>query len=1637
MISGQVGAQSDGIEIGGSGADNNLIYGNYIGTNFDGTLAIGNARHGVVIYNGVQGTKVGGTGTGEGNIISGNTVHGVVIDGNGISTTTANVVQGNLIGLNAAGAATLGNGDSGVRILGGAGVNTIGGITAAARNVISGNVDGIYIQDADGITIQGNYIGTDVTGLLDRGNSDRGVQLESGANNTFIGGTTAAARNVISGNDNDGIIISDGASPGTGTTGTVIQGNFVGVGADGTTAVGNGTNGVRITTESGHTIGGTVAGAGNVIAHNGKDGVMIQDSAANMNSILGNVIHANAEEGIDLGNNGVTGNDVGDPDSGSNSLQNYPLLASALSDGSSTITIDGSINTTAGTAYRIEFFASTTADVSDYGEAERFLGATDVTTDGSGNATFSVPLSAAVGFGEFITATATVDLGAGNYGDTSEFAQNVKATLTNNPPMVSLTNTTTTLAEDTDTSTAVKVADILVMDDALGANVLSLVGTDAANFEIVGNELRLKAATTLDFETQNSYAVTVQVDDTSVGGMPDDTANCTLSITNVNEAPSDVSLDNATVAENAAGVVIGSVTVTDEDAGDSHTWSVSDARFEIVAGQLRLKAGQALDYETEPTVNITLTATDTGGLSYNELFAIAVTDVNEAPSHIALDNVTVAENAAGVVIGNVTVTDEDAGDSHTWLVSDARFEIVAGQLRLKAGQALDHEPEPTVNVTLTATDAGGLSYNELFAITVTDVNEAPSDIALDNATAAENAAGAVIGSVTVTDEDAGDSHTWSVSDARFEIVAGQLRLKAGQALDYETEPTVSITLTATDTGGLSYNELFAITVTDANEAPSDIALNNVTVAENAAGVVIGNVAVTDEDAGDSHTWSVSDARFEVVAGQLRLKAGQALDHESEPTVDVTLTATDAGGLSYSEPFAITVTDVNDHAPAAIDDAYAVDEAGTLTIAAPGVAANDSDADGDVLTFSVVSGPANGTLTLNTDGSFTYTHDGGETPSDSFTYQVDDGFGGVDNAVVSLTVNPINDAPAAAGDSYVVIQGAALDVTAATGVLFNDTDAEGDPLSVSVLTGPTNGTLSLNADGSFIYTHDNSLTVNDSFTYQVADGNGGIGTAAVNFTITMTNTAPVAAGESYNVDEGATLTVAAPGLIANDADSDGDPLTATLLTGPDNGTLTLNTDGSFTYNHDGSETASDSFAYQVADGNGGSAVATVMLAINPVNDVPTVSSSGPLATLESVPLVFSTANGTALNVDDMDAQGNPVMVTLSASNGVFTLAQTSGLTFGVGDGMDDPAMTIVGTLDDIRAAWDGLEYRPQANFIGAATIQITIDDQGHVGSGGPRTASTSVVVDVTPDNAPRTRGDNLGVPFGEPASGNVLTNDTDAEGDPLTATLVQSPAHGTLLFHADGSFTYTPHRGFVGVDSFTYLASDGVSMSQEADVSISVGFAAASVPSAPPTRNDGTADDEDLEPATTILPPMTATIAEDLGAPIIVSASYGRNRDDAQSAVVTEVRDAGSVTLADLDPNISAGSFTRSFYFAGGIDVEILSPELPVTATPATFSTAWLCQQMSEIAAQLESDSCTVTLGQIAFTTTATALSVGYVIWSIRSGYLLASMMTAMPAWQRVDPLPVLDFVRAKQNKHRRRQETGRTGKSLLESILGE
>jgi titin len=448
----------------GTGSSGNLVQGNLIGTDVTGTHALANGSDGVTISdNGTMNNTVGGTVAGARNLIAGNGRGGVYIS----SGSSGNLVQGNFIGTDVSGTLSLGN-VFGLFISGmGTTGNLIGGEVPGARNIISGSTmnDGLAIGDsAANNVVQGNYIGIDVSGTKALPNAIDGVAVDAGATGNTVGGTLAGYRNVISGNARDGINIG----PNTAASGNVIQGNFIGVDSSGTIALGNGFHGLAIHSGSANNlVGGTAAGAGNVIAYNLSSGVSLSDGFPTGNVVQGNSILGNADNGVRIilgaygntiggtdpaarniiaynGNDGVlvdtgTGNailhnsihDSGNLGielvNGGNNNQSFPVVSSATSDGSST-TIVGTLTSTPDATYTLEFFANSVPNPSGYGEGETSLGIWTVTTDDSGNASFTATFGSGDTSGQWIAATAN---DPGN--NTSSFSQDVIVNSTGSP----------------------------------------------------------------------------------------------------------------------------------------------------------------------------------------------------------------------------------------------------------------------------------------------------------------------------------------------------------------------------------------------------------------------------------------------------------------------------------------------------------------------------------------------------------------------------------------------------------------------------------------------------------------------------------------------------------------------------------------------------------------------------------------------------------------------------------------------------------------------------------------------------------------------------------------------------------------------------------------------------------------------------------------------------------------------------------------------------------------------------------------------------------------------------------------------------------------------------------------------------
>ena len=498
----------------------------------------------------------------------------------------------------------------------------------------------------------------------------------------------------------------------------------------------------------------------------------------------------------------------------------------------------------------------------------------------------------------------------------------------------------------------------------------------------------------------------------------------------------------------------------------------------------------------------------------------------------------------------------------------------------------------------------------------------------------------------------------------------------------------------------------------------------------------------------------------------------------------TYRANDGASDSNVATVTITVVHVN-HAPVAANQTLQLNEDGSVTFAL-----NASDVDGDTLTFDVVAAPRNGTLSGNAP-NLTYRPNAGFYGQDSLSFVASDGQSVSNHATVTFDVAHVNHAPLGRPDSYSTDEDTPLTV-AAPGVLSNDVDDAGDILSAVLVGLPAHGTVSLQSDGSFGYAPFANYFGQDSFQYQPRDNADPTLSGApvtVDITINPVNDAPVATLDFYSTDEDMPLTVAAPGVLANDGDVDGDTLTAQLVSAPAHGQIDLKADGSFVYTPTLNFNGGDSFTYRVSDGALQSEPVKVWLTVEAVNDAP----------------VAYDVDGGSIRAGDYGAGK------LRATDPDNTI---SALTFAL---VDAPAH------GEATVSADGnFSYRvtPGTFYSGSDSFTYRATDAGGLSSNIARVTLNIVAPAPVARDDEFAMTDASGDLFGGPtlSNQNVLRNDTGAG---LTAVLQTGVAHGTLTLAANGDFTYQATPGYIGADSFTYRAVGGGETSEVATVTIRI------------------------------------------------------------------------------------------------------------------------------------------------------------------------------------------------------------------------
>ncbi len=828
------------------------------------------------------------------------------------------------------------------------------------------------------------------------------------------------------------------------------------------------------------------------------------------------------------------------------------------------------------------------------------------------------------------------------------------------------------------------------------------------------------------------------------------TSTTTINVVPVNDGP--VANDDA-FSTTVGTPVAGSVTGNDSDPeGDTLTYTLTTGPSH---GSVTVNANGSFNYTPTGgwagTDTFTYTANDGNGGTDTAVVTIVV----QGPP-VAVDD-TFSTPYATPLSGSVAGNDSDPnGDTLTYTLGTGPSH---GSVAVNANGTFSYTPtggySGTDSFTYSVSDGHGGTATATATITIG--NGAP--VAVDD-TFSTAYATPLSGTVATNDSDPnGDTLTYTLGTGPSH---GSVTLNANGSFSY------------TPTGGYSGADSFTYSISDGHggtaSATATITIGNAPpVAGNDsfttayATPLSGTVATNDSDPnGDTLTYALATGPSH---GSVTVNANGSFSY------------TPTGGYSGADSFTYTVNDGNggtatatasitigNGGPIAVDDTFST---GFGTPLSGTVATNDSDPNGDTLTYALATGPSHGSVTVNANGSFSYTPTGGYSGADSFTYTVNDGNGGTATATASITVG--NAPPVAVADSFTTAYGTPLSGTVAT----NDSDPNGDTLTFALATGPSHGSVTVNANGSFSYTPTGGYSGADSFTYTVDDGHGG--TASATASITIANAPPVAGNDTFSTGFGTPLSAT---VATNDSDPNGDTLTYALATGPSHGSVTLNADGTFSYTPAGGYSGADSFTYTVNDGHGGTATATASI---------TIANAPPVAGNDT----FSTAYTTWLNAsvagNDSDPNGDPLTYALvtGPSHGFFTLNAN-------------------GTFD----------YTPYSNFSGTDGFTYTVDD----GHGGTATATATITVG---NGAPVAQSDAFTTAYATALNGTVAGNDSDPNGDPLTYTLVTAPPNGSLTLNADGTFAYTPAGGYSGTETFTYSINDGHGGTSSAIATITV------------------------------------------------------------------------------------------------------------------------------------------------------------------------------------------------------------------------
>jgi gliding motility-associated-like protein/uncharacterized repeat protein (TIGR01451 family) len=916
----------------------------------------------------------------------------------------------------------------------------------------------------------------------------------------------------------------------------------------------------------------------------------------------------------------------------------------------------------------------------------------------------------------------------------------------------------------------------VIGNDTLGGHA-AVIGTNNGQVTLsavsVPSGLTLNADGTITVGSSTPggvYTVTYQICENGASPGNCDTATATVQVVNTIDAVNDTPV--------AVGSGESTPSVIGNDTLGGHSAVIGTNNGEVTLTGLLVPSGLTLNIDG----TITVGSSTPGGI-YTVTYQICENSASPGNCDTATATVQVVntidavnDTPAAVSSGESTpsVIGNDTLGGHAAVIGTNNGQVTLTGLLVPLGLTLNADG----TITVGSSTPGGV-YTVTYQIcengaspgncdtttatvqvvnTIDAVNDTPAAVSSGESTPS------VIGNDTL------DGHAAVIGTNNGQVTLSAVSVPSGLTLNADG----TITVGSSTPGGV-YTVTYQICENGASPGNCDTAtatvsiLNNTPVASDDSKItpedtpVSGTVTATDED-GDPLTYTKgSDPSHGTVSVDINGNYTYSPNLNYNGTDSFTITVSDGHGGTATATVTIIVTPVNDN-PVASDDSMTTPEdtsvSGTVTA---------TDVDGDLLTYSKGSDPSHGTVSVDSNGNYTYTPNADYNGTDSFTVTVSDGHGGTDTATVTITVTPVSDTPVAVDDVIITQE----DNPISGDVSINDIPSADGVNTWSVLTGPSHGTISMGTDGHYTYTPNANWYGTETITYQLCDIDSDCSVASLVITVSAVNDPPIAYNDTKTTPEDTPVS----GTVSA-TDVDGDALTYSKGSDPAHGTVTINSNGTYTYTPGFTYNGTDNFTVVVSDGHGGTATATITIIVTSVNNIPTISDDMKV-TKEDIPV------SGYLTASDLDGD-------------VLSFSKTSNPSHG----------TVVLEPDGFYA------YFPNKDYNGTDSFNVMVSD----GHGGYDEATVTII--ITPVNdAPVTNDDSKITNEDTPVSGKITA--TDPDGDVLTYTKGGGPQHGKVTIDNNGNYTYTPDLDYNGNDSFIIVITDGNGGTATSTVSIVV------------------------------------------------------------------------------------------------------------------------------------------------------------------------------------------------------------------------